>query len=122
MCDKKSNVNPAVSFDHESPMWKRAKDTDTCEIWEIELYSHQLIGALSMNVEWLKEQHVGNCLLYRNGEFVCLIPLEDFSAKNETVEEFKDRAWDMVLGQLTNVSAYLQDYVAFIKTTKPRDA
>ena len=101
------------------PVWQKLSSPSNSERWEIRMYSHQLLGALSAKILWLKDDCTGTITLYRNNEFLTPIELDAGRESPQNSEEFKDRAWESILDFVASASVYLQNYIAYALKTNP---
>ena len=100
------------------PEWVLSKSPENSQCWECRLYSHQLLGAISINAVYLEREKTGTVSLCRNGDHLCTI-IQSNTACFESAEEMKDRAYECALDQLTSACVYMQNYLAQALKTNP---
>lgn len=101
------------------PVWQHIVVPEGYEAWELRMYSHQILGAVSVQIFWLEESHRGAISLYRNKEYVCEIGISPGLGEPRNIDEFKEFAWVSVLDQLTLASVHMANYIAMALKTNP---
>lgn len=94
------------------PVWRSVKQLPNASVWEVQLCSHELLGALSAQIAWLEDSKQGSLVLFRNGAAVGPLSMNHLKCDIHDLDSFKGAAWEAVFDHLTSVSVFLQNYIA----------